>query len=681
MAAPAAVPVTELKGVGPKTAAALARVGVEVVGDLLHRLPRAYEDRTHTTPIAELRPGEDAVVVGRVLGLKQGRGRRGRFLEVAVEDGTGSLLATWFRPPKWMVGTFTVGAPVTLLGRTDPRFPPLRMAHPEVDRASEAGPHRGGVVPLYRLPDGFGQRGWRALVDQALTRFGDDVADPVPAEVRARAGILGRTAALRLIHFPQDVHDAPALRAGTHRAHEALLWEDLLVLLTALARRRLAMKARSAAPARPGPVRAQVLQALGFPLTESQVAVLGELDTDLASGSPMRRLLQGDVGSGKTAVALLAAAAVIDAGRQVAVLAPTEVLAAQWARRATDLLGPDRVVLLTGALGAAERREADRRARAGAPLVVGTHALVSEGTTLSDPGLVVVDEQHRFGVFQRADLRSKGTEPHLLAMTATPIPRSLALTLFGDLDVSTLDQGPLRGPRVTEHFEPSRRPEAWNVVRRAAEAGGRIYVVCPRIEGVGAGRAVLDTAEELAEGALRGIPLGVLHGRMPAGAKAAALDRFRAGDLAVLVGTTVVEVGVDVPEATVIVVEDAHRFGLAQLHQLRGRVGRSRRGGRCILLGEPHPRIDLLLRFADGFALADADLALRGPGDLVGARQSGTPTFALCTSPRFAELLDSARGVAQDLAARPDWEDAPELAVLRAAVAARLPDAGLLGAG
>jgi ATP-dependent DNA helicase RecG len=679
--APAAVPVSELKGIGPKKAAALGRVGVQTVADLLHCLPRSYQDRTAATPIASLSPGDDAVVVGRVLGIKQGRGRKARFLEVAIEDGSGSLLATWFQPQRWLRDALQIGREVVLMGRTDARFPPLRLTHPEFEAPDPESPHRGGVVPVYAPADGFGPRAWRALVHQAIERFADDVADPVPPDVRREAGMLGRAAALRVLHFPGDGDDVEALRRGDHAAHEALLWEDLFVLQTALARRREQRRSRPASPFPPSGLRASLQAALPFELTPAQVRVLAEVDGDLESPRPMLRLLQGDVGSGKTIVALLAAANVVSAGRQTAVLAPTEVLAEQWFGRACALYGHDRVVLLTGSLNAADRRAADARIQSGCPIVLGTHALVSDGTEFADLGLAIVDEQHRFGVFQRARLRSKGAEPHLLAMTATPIPRSLALTLFGDLDVSTLDSTPLRGPMVTEYIDPARRPEVWTIVRRAALAGGRVYIVCPRVEGVGAGRAAVDTAEELAEGALEGIRLGVLHGRMPAAAKRAVLERFRDGSIAVLIGTTVVEVGVDVPEATVMVVEDAHRFGLAQLHQLRGRVGRSARGGRCLLVGEPHPRLDLLVEVDDGFALADADLALRGPGDLVGTRQAGSPAFALCTSPRFGALLASARTAARILACRPDYGTAPQLARLRAAVDARLPAAEALQSG
>ncbi len=673
---PAAVAVGELKGIGPRKAAALAASGIETVGDLLCRLPRSYQDRSAATPIGELKPGQDAVVSGRVLGLKLGR--RGRSLEIAVEDGTGSVLATWFRPRPWMKAAFAVGDAVVLMGRLDARARPLRFAHPEVERPEQQSVHRGGVVPLYDPPQGFGQRSFRALVHQALEAFPDRIADPVPPAVRARAALPARSDALRLLHFPEGNADVPALRAGTHIAHEALLFEDLFVLQVALAVRRARLRRDGAQASSPSELARRVRASLPFQLTVGQEDALAAIRGDLAGDRPMLRLLQGDVGAGKTLVALLAACDVLEAGAQVAVLAPTSVLAAQWHDRATSLLEPLGVspALLTGALSARERRELLGSLESGRTrFVVGTHALIQQSVSIPELGLAIVDEQHRFGVFQRAALQARGGRPHLLAMTATPIPRSLALTLYGDLDLTELLGRPPRGPVKTELLDRAARPVVWPRVRAVAQRGQRAYVVCPRVEGEG--RAVLRTAEELADGPLAGIPLGVLHGRMPDAAKAAVLQRFRDGELRVLVTTTVVEVGVDVPDATLMVVEDADRFGLAQLHQLRGRVGRSELGGACILLSEANERLALLVSSDDGFVLAEQDLRLRGPGDLVGARQSGTPAFALFRSPRFAELLAAARDAAREIVGRPDFAG-EGFAVLRKAAAARLPRAGAL---
>lgn len=660
------VPLTALRGVGEATAGKLAASGIDSVQSLLQQLPRGYQDRRHTTPIAELTPGADAVVDGVVAQIKVGR----RALQLAVHDDSGSLVAVWFRPPRWLTGRFVAGQRVRLLGRVD-RARPLRLTHPEVEDPSAPpdGVTSGAVVPVYSAPDGLGQRTMRKLVAQAFAAY--PPPDLLPPSWRAELSVPSRADALRRIHFPGPDDDLDALRAGRHPAHEALLGEDLLLLQLALRRRR---PTASVAPVSAGPLRQTLRAALPFSLTDGQERVLEVLDADLASGQPMQRLLQGDVGAGKTVVGLLAAAGPLAAGGQVAVLAPTDLLARQWQRRAKALLEPAgvAVVRLAGSQGAVERRAAQEAIASGAArFVVGTHALVQDSVRFADLRLVIVDEQQRFGVFQRARLVAKGRRPHLLATTATPIPRTLARCLFGDLDLVALEGAPPRGPRTTTLLARRDAEEAWAAVRAAAQAGERAFVVAPRIEG-----GVLKLAERLAGGALAGVRLGVVHGGMPPAARESALARLRAGELSVLVGTTVLEVGIDVPEATVLVVDEAERFGLSQLHQLRGRVGRSERGGDCYLLThdpEQAPRLAVLTETEDGFAISAADLKRRGPGDLVGSRQAGTPAFRLYLSPRYGELLEWARGVAAELAARPEYQSDPALAALRAAVEQRLP--------
>ena len=701
-----AVPIGDLKGVGPVTRDALLAAGVSTVADLLHYLPRQYQDRTQSTLISESEPGAYVVVAGEVTGTRGGRGRRTSFFELALSDGTGTMLATWFKPAPYLYKAFSKGDELALMGRVESKAPPLRMSHPEFERLdAEDGINRGLVIPVYSQPEGLGQKTLRKLVRRAFEDFARDVPDRVPAGVRERLGLPERAQALYALHFPESADDLPALREGRHPAHEALLWEDLFILQVGLLRRRERLRAAgcsaSADSARGTGLREQAQGSLSFSLTGAQGRALTEIESDLRGSQPMQRLLQGDVGSGKTVVALLAAASIIDRGDQVAVLAPTEVLAFQWWERANALYEPlgFRVALLTGGQGLAARRyNRELTASGEARLIVGTHAVFQDAVSFACLGLAVVDEQQRFGVLQRASLLGKGPEPHLLAMTATPIPRSLALTIYGDLDSSVLDERPPRGDVTTQVVPGVRRAQAYALLRKAVEEGERAFVICSRVEGPGEGRACVDTAEELAEGFLAGLPLGVLHGRMDPAAKDRAVQRFRDGEIGVLVSTTVVEVGVDVPEATVMVVENADRFGLSQLHQLRGRIGRSERGGQCILLSDrpETERLQILEQCHDGFEISEQDLRLRGPGDLVGARQAGAPmpptmpppppragapAFRLSTTPRFVALLEDARVAAREVAERDDYREATELASLRLAVDARLADAGAIEAG
>jgi len=687
----AAVAISELKGVGPVTRDSLAAAGLSTVADLLHHLPRQYQDRTQRTAISAVEPGAYVVVAGEVVGVRSGRGRRTRFLEVAVDDGSGSILATWFRPPPYLYKAFEKGDDVVLMGKVESKSPPLRMSHPEFESLSaQEGVNRGVVIPIYSLPQGIGQKALRKLVRRAFEDFASGLPDRVPGTTRSELGLPGRSAALKSLHFPDTADDIPALREGRHPAHEALLWEDLFILQVALMRRRQEMRQRGcsagSALAGSGALRSRLAGSLPFRLTAAQERSLVEIDQDLAGSLVMQRLLQGDVGAGKTIVALLVAASIVERGDQVVVLAPTEVLAFQWWERANELYAAEghQVALLTGGQGAAARRyNRELVADGRASVVVGTHAVFQDAVSFHRLGLAVVDEQQRFGVFQRALLLRKGPAPHLLAMTATPIPRSLALTLYGDLDLTVLDERPPRGEVTTEVMPEARRSDAYDCAREVLSEGERVYVICPRVEGPGEGRAVVETAEELANGPLAGLPVGVLHGRMDPSAKDRAIQCLRDGTIGALVSTTVVEVGVDVPEATLMIVEDADRFGLSQLHQLRGRVGRSERGGHCILLtGRPQTeRLAILEGSNDGFQIAEQDLRLRGPGDLVGTRQAGSPAFRLSTSPRFLELLEAARDAAQRVAARPDYETAEELAALRLAASVRLDASAAAEAG
>jgi len=670
-----------LPGVGEQRAATLARLGIHTIGDLLLHLPSRYEDRRQLTAVAALAPGPHTVR-GRLVSadLTTTPRRRMRIVEAAVADpgGLGGVLVCrWFNQA-YVLRQLEPGREYLFSGKVtyDRRGLGLVMENPEFEpwREDEAGLHTGRLVAVYPVTEGLTSRQLRRWVAEALARV--RVEEPLPAALRERLGLPERHAALRLVHRPEGPEDAAA---GTRR----LAFEEFFFLQIGLGLKRRGMarrRTRARLPNRAGPLERGLLASLPFALTAAQKRVLGEIGADLARGEPMHRLLQGDVGCGKTVVALLALLRAVDAGYQGAIMAPTEVLAEQHYRRITELLdGLDvPVALLTG--GRRGRKAALEAIAAGQTrIVVGTQALIQDKVAFHRLGLAVIDEQHRFGVRQRARLGEKGDAPHVLIMTATPIPRSLAMTVYGDLDVSVIDQlPPGRRPVLTRLFTEARRDAAYAVVRREVKAGRRAFVVFPLVEE----SEKLDLAaatqarETLAEGPLEGLALGLLHGRMAPDEKTAAMEDFAEGRIHVLVATTVVEVGVDVAEATVMVVEHAERFGLSQLHQLRGRVGRGEHPGVCLLIAskavsrDARARLKALVETTDGFRIAEADLELRGPGELFGARQSGLPELKVANLIRDQALLAVARQASRDLlGADPDLH-APAHAALRATVAA-----------
>nr|WP_202627666.1 ATP-dependent DNA helicase RecG [Cellulomonas sp. APG4] len=696
------------KVLGTRTAGALEKLGLVTAGDLLRHYPRRYVEPGRMSDLASLVVGEHVAVMARVqqATVRDMRSRGGAMLQAKVTDGVRSLHLTFFarhrgslrphedrlRPGRLGMFTGTVGEYRGELQLTHPEY---QLVGVDADDEATVMLEASRPVPVYpasaAIPTWRIQRAVRTVLDPLDPA---DVPDPLPDEVRERRGLVDLHTALRLVHEPFSERD-------WQRARRRLRYEEAFVLQAALARRR-AITAALGAVARPGAsdgapgLLAAFDERLPFTLTEGQRTVGEQIAHDLAQAVPMQRLLQGEVGSGKTVVALRAMLQVVDSGGQAALLAPTEVLAAQHVRTLRALLGPlaeagmltqaeaaTRVVLLTGSQGATERREALLDAASGrAGIVVGTHALLGDKVQFADLGLVVVDEQHRFGVEQRDALRTRsGTTPHLLVMTATPIPRTVAMTVFGDLETSTLAQVPAERAGVTTHVVPADNAtwvgRTWRRVREEVDAGRRAYVVCPRItsddttgvegtddadllagEGEGARplHAVLDVAERLrADPALAGVEVGVLHGRMPAAEKDAAMARFADGRAPVLVSTTVIEVGVDVPEATVMVVLDAERFGLSQLHQLRGRVGRGRDPGLCLLLSSAEDGTDAATRLrtlaetSDGFRLATVDVQLRREGDVLGSSQSGGTSLRLLRVVDHAEVIEEARQDAVDV--------------------------------
>ncbi len=684
-------PAQFVRHVGPKRAAELARFGLATVEDLLWHLPFRYEDRRALVPLRALRVGEEVTAAGEVAAVRQatvGRGGR-RVLEVVLRDDDALCVLVWFNRIAWFARRLAPGQRVVVYGRVEPplRGGPLRLVHPEVtplDATEEAEAQRR-IVPVYEKPTAMPAGVMRRMVAAAVEDFADRVPSAIPPAIAERQRLIDLGRALRYVHCPPPEADVAALGQARSLAHRALVFDELFFLQLGLALRR------SAAVAEPGtafPRSARLVPALRASLpfrpTAAQERALAEIEADLAAPHPMRRLLQGDVGSGKTLVALLAALTVIDAGYQAALMAPTELLAEQHLATVAPLLAPlgVRAALLTGAVRGRARREALAGiARGEVALAVGTHALIQEGVVFARLGLAIVDEQHRFGVLQRAALQRRGGGAlDVLVMSATPIPRTLALTLWGDLAVSTLDElPPGRTPIATEVCRARERGRVHRRIREAVAAGHQAYVVYPLVEESETStlRAATTMVRELAAGPLAGLRLALVHGRMKPEAKDAVMRAFKAGAHDVLVSTTVIEVGIDVPNATVIAIEHAERFGLAQLHQLRGRVGRGTAPGYCALVvpdwvgEEAYRRLRILEESTDGFRIAEADLALRGPGDFLGTRQAGLPPLRVANLVRDTALLRAARDeAAWWLAHDPDLSR-PESAAVRAVLLAR----------
>ena len=715
------------KVVGDKTAKALSlHLDLETAGDLLYHFPRRYDQRGEHTAIRSLAVGEEVTILGQVLqtSTRRMRERRGNVLDVEIGDDEGGRIKLTFFNQAWREKDLRPGRWGLFAGKVSEFRRERQLAHPEyillgeggaeaagevaLEAVAEVEEFAGALIPIYpaakALPTWVIARCVRVVLDTvSLTE------DPMPAGIRAERNLCDLPTALREIHRPVSFESLGAAR-------KRLAWDEAFAVQLTLAQRRLRAKQWPAIPRPPQADRllARFDERLPFTLTEGQQSVGEELSAGLAAQHPMHRLLQGEVGAGKTMVALRAMLQVVDTGGQAVLLAPTEVLAAQHYRSMRKLLGPlgrageldgdsdgTQVVLVTGSLPAAARRQALAEIVAGrAGLVVGTHALLYDGIDFADLGLVVVDEQHRFGVEQRDALRAKAAQPpHVLVMTATPIPRTVAMTVFGDLEISTLAQLPGGRSPISSHVVPaSEKPayldRAWRRMVEEVGKGHQAYVVCPRIgdaasdEDAGSsdsddGRrpplAVTEVAPLLAEGALRGLRVGVLHGRLPADEKDAVMRSFSAGELDVLVATTVIEVGVDVPNATMMVILDADRFGVSQLHQLRGRVGRGSAPGLCLLVSEAiegspaRERLDAVAATTDGFRLAEIDLEQRREGDVLGAAQSGRRShLKILSLLRDADVIGDARVAADRL-----LEGDPELAehpLLAASISALVSD-------
>ena len=665
-----AISVARLKGVGERRLEVLRDLGIDSVFDLLTYYPRRWVDRTNECRVSDLQPGDEALALVTVRSVSKRMGRNRRpIVEAVVGDGSGRFHVVFFNQP-WRERQLREGLPIAVFGKPEVYRGSLQMTNPIIDLI---GDRTGRIVPIYPQSEKAALTTWEVAgwVEDALRRCeARGLADPLPDDVRARLGLVSREQALRTIHLPESMGEKESAR-------RRLAFDELLRVQTLLVMRKRALEReqRGIRHTVDGELVGRLRAALPYSLTAAQDRAIAEIERDLAGPYPMHRLLQGDVGAGKTLVAVSAMLTAVQGGHQAALMAPTEVLAEQHltgVRRLLDgvtvpdpgnLFGdrPLRVELLTNKVSGADRRDVlTALADGSVDIVIGTHALIQDAVDYHSLGVVVVDEQHRFGVEQRAALRAKGegdTVPDVLVMTATPIPRTAAMTVYGDLDVSVLDElPPGRTPIRTQWANgPMFEAGVWADVRAEVAAGRQAYVVCPLIdesEKLEVASAQ-ETFDRLQHDDLTGLRLGLLHGRLPAAEKEAVMERFRAGELDVLVATTVIEVGVDVPNATVMVILDADRFGIAQLHQLRGRVGRGAHVSQCWLVTQEiegeNPRVSALVDSTDGFHLAEVDLDLRGEGTLMSTAQKGRSDLKLASLRRDRELVARAREVAFEL--------------------------------
>jgi ATP-dependent DNA helicase RecG len=668
-------PVTVLQGVGPRIAQTLARLGIHTLRDMLHYYPRRYDDYSNLIPINRLSYGEEVTVIGMIktVNTRKYRGGAGQLGEVVVGDGSGSLRATWFNQP-WITMKLRTGTPVVLSGKVEQYLGRPVMNNPEIEPLESQNLHTNRIVPVYSLTANITQRWLRKTVHGVVSYWAPRVADHLPDTVRISSGMMRLSEALSEIHFPSTKEKLQAAR-------QRLAFDEIFLLQIGVQKQKLAWQNRQARQyTAPDEWYNEQLQRLPYTLTSAQQNSVEDIRSDLTSGRPMNRLLQGDVGSGKTIVAALAIMFVVNQGPQAAFLAPTSILAEQHYRNLLQLLSEDagqgapllnfaQVRLLVGATPEPEKKAIREGLASGEiKVVIGTHALLEDPVVFADLQLAVIDEQHRFGVEQRALLRSKGDNPHLLVMTATPIPRSLALTLYGDLDLTVMDEMPPGRQKIdTFILYPRERERAYSLIQSQLAQGNQAFIIYPFVEEDenGGSLSAVQEHERLHKEIFPHNRVGLLHGRIKADEKDEIMARFRDAEIDILVSTTVVEVGVDIPKATVMLVEGANRFGLAQLHQLRGRVGRGQEKSYCLLIPEApddveNERLKAMAETQDGFVLAEKDLAQRGPGQFLGTRQSGLPDELRLSNLTDIKLISHARRYAQEVFERDPELNLPE---------------------
>ncbi|UCD42216.1 MAG: ATP-dependent DNA helicase RecG, partial [Chloroflexota bacterium] len=660
-------PVTVLPGVGPKHGKTLEKLGLETLEDMLYFFPRRYDDYSQLKPINRLEYGEQVTVIGTVQSASNRKVRNGQvnITEGIISDGTGNIRATWFNQP-WIAKKLRNGTQVVLSGKIDQYLGRLTMNSPEIEQIEQQNLHTNRIVPVYPLTANITQRWLRRLMHRVVTYWAPKIAEPLPEDVRSENNLMDLSNAILQVHFP-DSKDQ--IQAARYR----LAFEEILYLQLGMLGQKRAWQERSARVFEVPQdwLDAQVAR-LPFSLTSAQQKAVAEVRSDLASGHPMNRLLQGDVGSGKTVVAALGIAMVVRHSSQAALMAPTSILAEQHYTSMKELLSAGngilaehQIRLMIGATPEAEKQEIRQGLAAGEiKLIIGTHALIEDPVNFADLQLTIIDEQHRFGVEQRAALRAKGDNPHLIVMTATPIPRSLALTVYGDLDLLVMDEIPPGRQVVDTHILlPRERERGYSLIRNQVAEGHQVFIIYPLVEQTGsvdeinsaaATKAAVDEHERLQSEVFPELQLGLMHGRLKADEKEQAMERFRDGETQVMVSTSVVEVGVDVPNATVMLIEGANRFGLAQLHQFRGRVGRGSAKAYCLLIPETedsaeNERLSAMVTTDDGFKLAEIDLNQRGPGDFLGTRQSGYTKQLHMATLTDLQLIEKAQQSAKKL--------------------------------